>query len=410
MKTGVPLFELIRCLCGTVELMDHGTASHHMRTAYIAASLADELGLADENKARLVLAASVHDLGSLALKRGAAERERPSDAGAALACFRLLRRFKPLSAAAEVVRYCFIPWNFGLGGTGPGGPVPEESHILHLADRAAALAERGGAGLSRKGEILDGAGEIFVPAQVEAFRILAERESFWLDLSSRSLPALLADRIRHYGFVTVPVDAAQLGLFFSDVINFRSPFTAGHSSGVAACAQALAGLAGFAPERQLLMAVAGHAHDLGKLALPRGILEKAGPLSAEETGIIRTHTYHTHRVLSTIPALAEVNEWAALHHERLDGSGYPFRRKAGSLGTGSRIMAVADVFSALSEDRPYRRGLERGAALSIMRNMACGSALDAGLVDLLEKNYGEIEHRRLLSQAAYLARCRDNGN
>ena len=395
MKTRVPLFDLIRCLSGTAGLVSRRMAGHQLRTAYIAGCLAEELGLAAENGATLILAVAIHGLDVLSPKGrggcgGAAERG-PAQAGCGL-----LRDCEPLAAAAEVAWRCGEPWNFGRPG--PGGPAPEESCLLHLADRAAVLAARGGAGRCREGELRDGAGEVFVPAHTEAFSRLAGRESFRLDLASGALPSLLAEKVKEHGVMLGLEEIRQLGAFFSRVIALRSPFTASHSSGVAACAQALAGLAGFSPERCVLMGVAGQMHDLGKLAVPRRILQKDGPLSAGEAGAVRAHAYHTYRILKTVPALAEVTEWAALHHERLDGGGYPFRRKAARLCVGSRIMSVADVYSALSEDRPYRRSLPRSAALSIMRGMAKDSALDAALVDLLEKNCGEIEHRRLLSQ------------
>jgi len=319
--------------------------------------------------------------------------------------YRLMRGFAPLAEAARIVRYHHAAWAHGRGTVRGGALVPEESHILHLADRAAEMSAQGGL-FFRGGDLAAGAGRVFAPAQVEAFRRVSGRESFWLDLGSGSLRQILAGKV---GAHCLPLDldgVGQLGLFFSQVIDFRSHFTASHSSGVSACAEALAGLAGFSSGRRRLMSVAGHVHDLGKLAVPRRILQKAGPLTGEETSVMRSHTYYTHRILSAIPALATVREWGALHHERLDGSGYPFHYKGARLCAGSRIMAVADVYAALSEDRPYRRGLRHAEALGIMRGMARDSALDPDLVDLLGKNCGEIEHRRLLAQSDSAGRYR----
>lgn len=402
MKAKIPLFDLIWCLSETVDLISSRAARHHLRTAYVAACVAGELGLPEDGKARLILAASIHDVGSLSLEAPAG----PAGGWQAEAGYRLMRGFEPLAEAAQVVRYHQVPWAAGRGASASGMPVPEESHILHLADRAAAMEARGGALSFRSPSPSFGRSGAFVPAHLEAFKRASAKESFRLDLASSSLRSILADKVKKH---SVPLDlegVGQLGLFFSQVIDFRSHFTASHSSGVSACAEALAGMAGFSGARRRLMSVAGHVHDLGKLAVPRRILQKAGPLSAEETAVMRSHTYYTHRILSAIPALATVREWGALHHERLDGSGYPFRYKGARLCTGSRIMAVADVFTALSEDRPYRRGLKRREALAIMRGMARDSALDPELVALLEKNYGEIEHKRRLSQFEAAGRYR----
>jgi HD-GYP domain-containing protein (c-di-GMP phosphodiesterase class II) len=402
MKAKVPLFDLIWCLSETVDLISSRAARHHLQTAYIAACIAEELGLPETGKARLILAASIHDVGSLSLKAPAG----PAGSSQAEAGYRLMRGFEPLAGAAQVVRYHQVPWAAGRGVAAGGIPVPEESHILHLADRAAAMEARGGALYFRSAALAGGRRGAFVPAHLEAFERASAKESFWLDLASGSLRTILAGKVKEH---SVPLDldgVGQLGLFFSQVIDFRSHFTASHSSGVSACAEALAGMAGFSGARRRLMGVAGHVHDLGKLAVPRRILQKAGPLSAEEKAVIRSHAYYTHRILSAIPALATVREWGALHHERLDGSGYPFRYKGARLCTGSRIMAVADVFTALSEDRPYRSGLKRGEVLSIMRGMARDSALDRELVALLEKNYGELEYRRRLSHSESAGRYR----
>jgi len=95
------------------------------------------------------------------------------------------------------------------------------------------------------------------------------------------------------------------------------------------------------------MEIAGYFHDLGKLRVPKEILEKPGKLSTEEFNIIKSHTYHTYRILSHIPNFETINWWASFHHERLNGSGYPFRINAFNFPLGSRIMAIADVFTLL---------------------------------------------------------------
>jgi len=185
-----------------------------------------------------------------------------------------------------------------------------------------------------------------------------------------------------------------------DIIDFRSRFTATHTSGVAECAATLSRLLGIAEAETRLIEVAGNFHDIGKLVVPNSILEKPVGLSAEEFAIVRQHTYFTFSILSSVGGLENVAEWAAFHHEKLDGSGYPFRKKGDEINTGARIMAVADVFTALSEDRPYRASMSRDKIMGILRDHADKKVLDAKLVEVLLNNYEEVEARTRGKQEA----------
>ena len=174
------------------------------------------------------------------------------------------------------------------------------------------------------------------------------------------------------------------------MIDFRSRFTATHSSGVAACASALSRLFGLTEMEIGLMEVAGNLHDLGKLAIPNSILNKQGKLTKEEFALMQQHTYFTYLILTTVGGIRNIAEWAAFHHERLDGSGYPFHVDAKKLDVKSRILAVADIFTALAEDRPYRPGMKKEDLLSVLRKGRDNNALDSGVVNVVEKNYDEI--------------------
>jgi HD-GYP domain-containing protein (c-di-GMP phosphodiesterase class II) len=193
----------------------------------------------------------------------------------------------------------------------------------------------------------------------------------------------------------------QLSRLFARIIDFRSPFTATHSSGVAACAETLAQLAR-RPQRECAqLRIAGLLHDLGKLAVPTEILEKPGPLSRRERSIVRCHTYYTYRTLSTIRELGEIAAWSGYHHERLDGSGYPFHKSGADIPLGARIVAVADVFTAIAEDRPYRQGMTDPRIREVLTAMVGRSSLDRELVELTLMNFsGMGEARRAAQQQA----------
>ena len=139
-----------------------------------------------------------------------------------------------------------------------------------------------------------------------------------------------------------------------------------------------------------LMEVAGNLHDIGKLAIPNSILEKPGKLTKEEMAVMKSHTYYTYAVINTIGGLQQIAEWAAFHHERFDGSGYPFHCTADELSTGSRILGVADIFTALAEDRPYRKEMSRENIFQIIKQFSDQQLLDSKIVNLLFENHDEI--------------------
>ncbi len=242
--------------------------------------------------------------------------------------------------------------------------------------------------------------DIFVPELVDAFQTVAGKEYFWLDAVSPSLDRVLA---RWAGGMTVELDLTgllALARLFGEIIDFRSPFTATHSRGVAATAEALGCFTGLSETECQMIMVAGYLHDLGKLAVPVEILEKPGPLTADEYNVVKAHTFYTYRILEAIPGLETINAWGAYHHERLDGSGYPFHRNAAGLPLGSRIVAVADTFTAVIEDRPYRKGMPPEEAVKLLKDKVRENALDGGVVSTLVSHFNQVNSLREAAQAA----------
>jgi HD-GYP domain-containing protein (c-di-GMP phosphodiesterase class II) len=130
------------------------------------------------------------------------------------------------------------------------------------------------------------------------------------------------------------------------------------------------------------MEIAGLVHDLGKLQVPDEILDKPGPLSREEKLVMNRHSFETYQILRRIPGLEDVAAWAAYHHETLDGAGYPYNLDGHELPRPARFIAVADVFQALAQNRPYRASLPAAA----MRQRADEGKLDASAVALVADN------------------------
>jgi HD-GYP domain-containing protein (c-di-GMP phosphodiesterase class II) len=157
----------------------------------------------------------------------------------------------------------------------------------------------------------------------------------------------------------------------------------------ATLARTLGKLAGLDSATQDKLELAGLFHDLGKLQIPDAILEKPGPLTAEEKHLMSRHSFETYQVVHRIPGLEEVAAWAAYHHETLDGTGYPYSLSAGALPLPARIVAVADVFQALAQKRPYRQPMEIQAILAIMQDRARKRHLDADVVGHIKANLDE---------------------
>lgn len=401
----IQIFDLIMSLSRAIDLVSPAVVNHHMQVACIALSIGRELNLPAAQLNEQVLAGSLHDIGAFSLKERIAtlqfELENPH--GHAEAGFLLLKDYGPFSSAAGIVRFHHVPWAGGAGCEFSGQKVPKGSHILHLADRVAVLIGKQQEVLGKAGRICEmveeQSGKMFMPDLVEAFRNLAAKESFWLDAASPSPDSVLPLRLALPAVELDMEELLNLARLFSHIIDFRSRFTATHSSGVAASAELLARFVGFSERECRMMRIVGYLHDLGKLAVPAEILEKPSELTKPEFDIIRSHTYYTYRILEPIADLYEINIWASFHHERLDGSGYPFHHKGQDLPLGSRIMAVADVFTAITEDRPYRKGMPEERTMQVLQQMADGSALDSNIVSLLRLHFDEINSCRMEAQA-----------
>lgn len=412
-EPNVPLLDMVICLSNVVDLVSPMLVDHHKQVAYAACRIGAELGLPIEQKAELGIAGLLHDIGALTLKEKLSLLNFDDDEGphrhAVLGYF-LLKKLDSLSNVATLVRFHHVPWKDGSGSEFKGKQVPLGSHILHLADRVAVLLNKGEEILGQVKTICEKvasrSGEMFKPTLIEAFNSLAKNECFWLDIISPKIGLTLSYELRNE---TLELDGERLlslSNIFRQIIDFRSSFTATHSSGVAAVAGELARLVGFSERECRMMRIAGHLHDLGKLAVSAEILEKPAKLTEDEFNVIRSHTFYTYRALEPIAAFDTINTWASFHHERLDGKGYPFHIKGPDLSLGARIVAVADVFTAITEDRPYRQGMTNEGALQVLQQMADSLVLDPNIVLLLSLHFDEINSLRTDAQATSIEEYR----
>jgi len=236
----------------------------------------------------------------------------------------------------------------------------------------------------------------------EALAIVRQRRGSWFD--PRIADVLLAwsqrhdwwaevKRVRHAAQVehyeprgqalTVDEDGLdRIADAFAEVIDAKSPFTSSHSRGVARIARRLGESMGEGAHACRLLYRAGLLHDIGKLGVSNRILDKPGKLTDAEFAEIKKHPRYSREILDPVDAFRDVLAPACYHHERLDGSGYPWGLAAPELDLTCRIMAVADVCEALTADRPYREGLALDVVQEIMMRDA-GHALDGAVLDAL---------------------------
>jgi HD-GYP domain-containing protein (c-di-GMP phosphodiesterase class II) len=398
--------ELILSISGALDLFHPELANHHLKVTYIANAIGTTMGLSPASQQNLVIAATLHDIGSLTLSQ---EGVNPDTAACSVTNldesdfhaetgFALLNLFPPFSQAANIVKFHHVPWEFGKGSRHNEVEVPIESHILHLADRIA-VKTGNNAGILKWAEYIKfrlktKIDEQFNPEIFEAFEELSKKEYFWLDTNSSDIKSIIKSRLQFKSLEMDEKNLLGIGKLFSQIVDFRSSFTATHSAGVAAVSESLAKFVGFSSRDQLRMHIAGYFHDLGKLAIPSYILEKQSKLAESEIFSLRSHSYYTFRILENVKGFETINSWASLHHERLDGSGYPFRFKGKNIPQGARILAVADIFTACTEDRPYRLGLPIDKVYKILKHMVGNNFIDGDIVETLSQNFDEVNKVR----------------
>jgi putative nucleotidyltransferase with HDIG domain len=219
--------------------------------------------------------------------------------------------------------------------------------------------------------------------------------SLWLVLVF-FVPALAAQRLlnlyQQEKVVTRDLEAAnerlrRASLSFATALvatlDARDQYTAGHSAAVAIYARDIAKRMGLSVEEQELVHLCGLVHDIGKIGLPAGLLEKPGPLTLEERRQMEQHSEIGERILRNVDDYSEIADVVRAHHERIDGMGYPDGRPGDEIPLLARIIGVADAYDAMTSDRPYRDALPSRVARMRLAQ-AVGTQFDTGVVAAFE--------------------------
>jgi HD-GYP domain-containing protein (c-di-GMP phosphodiesterase class II) len=292
----------------------------------------------------------------------------------------------------DSVEQTFERWD---GKGVPKGAKGEEilltSRLVTLADVAEVYHRAGGTDAAvavarqRRGTQFD-------PRVVDVLADQAESVFAGLDEASSWDAVIGAEPTLGVRLTNAEFDAALEAIAdFSDV---KSPYTIGHSRGVADLAGEAARVLGLGEAAATQVRRAGLVHDLGRLGVPNTIWDKPGPLGHAETERVRLHPYLTERMLACSPALAPLAAVAAQHHERLDGSGYPRGLSGGALSPEGRVLAAADFYRSRTEPRPHRPASTAGEAAAQLRAEARAGRLDAGAAAAVLSAAGHPATRR----------------
>jgi len=271
-------------------------------------------------------------------------------------------------------------WNGGGQPMGAkGAEIPLYSQIALMAQVVDVFNTSAGRDAARQ-ELRRRSGTWFDPALVKLVQRWKNNAAWWSLLDGDIAQAVVAaepkDRV-------VNVDADGLDVVcraFADIIDAKSPFTYRHSTRVADVAREVARHCGLDEAEQRRIYRAGLLHDIGKLGISNTILDKNGPMTPEERSLMEMHPRFSLQILERVSAFRRFAWTAALHHEKLDGTGYPFGASGDSLDLPARILVVSDIYDALTSDRPYRAGMTEEQASAILDRergtKLCPRALD----------------------------------
>ena len=286
-------------------------------------------------------------------------------------------------ATAAAVRHLDEHWNGRGHPDGLSGPaIPLMSRIANLSQVVDVFHQHDGAKAAVK-VARARSGTWFDPTLVERLASWRNESSWWerLDSTDPTDEVIAAEPMSHIRWVSED-DLDVVARAFADIIDAKSPYTYSHSRNVAAYALGIAREMKLDSTTQRRVYRAGLLHDIGKLGVSNSILDKPGRLTESERTSVERHPFFTWEILSRVPAFRDFAWSAALHHERLDGSGYPWHLSGNRLDITARILGVADVYEALTADRPYRASLSWEASSRILWE-GRGTAFDPAALDAL---------------------------
>ncbi len=396
------MFDVMSAFINAIDVVNPILKHHHRRVAIIAYYLGEACGLNTFQQSNLILACSLHDIGALTVKDSLELKELDvvnPEAHERLGAG-IISSFTPFEHMSKIIRHHHV--KASDKAINDELAVPYESFILHLADRIEILLKTDELALNQKAYVIttlsELKGSLFDETVYRVFLDLAEKEQFWFDIDYMGMHDLL-EKV-DFDCFSIENNLAtvnDLVATLSKVIDYKSRYTAAHSARVAHVAFRLAKQMNLEDKVCSGIKLAAYMHDFGKIAIPSEILEKPTSLTKEEFNIMMTHPYYTYEILKHVKGIEELAMWAGSHHEKLDNSGYPKKTKAQNIGIEIQIIIYADIFSALSEDRPYRSSMELDKVMETIKNEykgIVGSTVYEVLLPMAEPLFCEIKKIR----------------
>lgn len=378
----------------SVEAEIFGVRSHHSeRVAYIAIKVGRSYHLSQDELLNLAVAAVLHD--NALTEYISVKRQTDISSATFLPSPELLKSHcvmgeKNVSKlpSYEHIKHAILYHHENADGSGAHGLTAKETplfaQIIHLADQMDVYFNRStvhGAALSQKvtAYLAKHRDKLFAGELCDKFlAAFPSGVSYVIDDDSvlELLPQELEEQLRHYDNEAIH----NIATMFAKIVDYKSHFTCTHSLGIAQKAEQMGRFYGKEDDICTKLYLAGALHDIGKLTISNAILEKPDSLTREEFEIMKGHALASWRFLRPMKGLDEVVSWACMHHEKLNGSGYPFGKKAAELGTYERLLACLDIYQALIEDRPYHKGRTHQATMEILQDMGQKGLLDQQII------------------------------
>ncbi len=403
MVLSLNLDQFIYALSDTVDLVGVDETMHGKRVGCMALHCAKEMDLDEAGQKRMFQLGLLHDCGVSTTFEHRNLVDELNWKNSHIHCkigAERMRSFEPLNSFSDPVLYHHTQWQI-LESLGMDITVKQEANLIYLLDRVDYLGQAmsGPNWLSKRDAIHQKVeafrGTFFQPELVDLFLAASKTEVFWFRLEPLLLKDFIEDQKKQNSQALIcDHEVKTISELFAQIVDAKSPFTAEHSLGTGRLAAYMAETSGLGQKTCLKIEAAGRLHDIGKLQIPDRILAKPGQLDGDELASMQHHSYMSYCIINRIDGLEDIATWSANHHEKLDGSGYPFRRTAEQLDQESRILAVADIFQALAQERPYRTARPLEDIVSYLVTNAKKGKLDKDLVELV------ADHRDVCYQKA----------
>jgi HD-GYP domain-containing protein (c-di-GMP phosphodiesterase class II) len=384
---------LIKSIAAALDIVEGGllgaSTNHGKRIAVLCAKMGKALGKSPEEITALAVCALLHD-NALTEYILSEQTGGSRDPAMKKHCEFGQRNVDGLRLKANVEGF-ILCHHERADGAGPfgvrEGEGPLEAEIIAVADSIDAAwhlqrLEPGGLAAVR-GVVAEETGKRYgktaAGAMLEVLdwpAVLSLKDDVIAQTASDALPPWTA------GIETEAVFG--LAGFIARIIDYKSVFTRRHSAQIANKAWFMGEYYRCGPQERAELYLAASLHDLGKLAVPSDILEKPGGLSGEEFEIIKGHARLTRELLGDIEGFETICRWASSHHEKLDGSGYPFGKKAPELDFNSRLLTCLDLYQAVSEERPYHPGRNHADTIRTLYETAALGKIDGDIVKGLD--------------------------